>query len=196
MGEGDLERVVERCRGGDEQAWEALVDATADDMYRLAVSFTRRRSEAEDLTQEVYLRLWQNLHRWEPDTSFRAWAFRVARNLFIDAYRRASHERKATWVDPEFLESLAGGEDPHTLVVRRQRLEIARAALARLPEDLSRLLLLRDFADWSYEELADELGLPLGTVKSRLNRARRELATVISLQLVPRGSAAVAGADA
>lgn len=186
MSEGDLEAIVERCRSGDEEAWGALVDATADDMYRLAVSFTRHRGEAEDLTQEVYLRLWQNLHRWEPGTSFRAWAFRVARNLFIDAYRRAAHERKATWVDPAFLEGLAGGEDPHALAVRRQRLEMARAALARLPDELSRLLLLRDFADWSYEELAEELGVPLGTVKSRLNRARRELASVISLQLVPR----------
>lgn len=196
MSDVDLEQIVERCRGGDQQAWEALVDATADDLYRLAVSFTRNRGEAEDLTQEVFLRLWQNLHRWDSGTSFRAWAFRVARNLFIDAYRRASHERKATWVDPEFLESLAGGDDPHTLVVRRQRLEIARAALARLPEDLSRLLLLRDFADWSYEELAVELGLPLGTVKSRLNRARRELATVVSLQLVPTSTLARAEADA
>ena len=113
-----LEPIVERCRAGDEQAWEALVDATADDIYRLAVSFTRHRGEAEDLTQEVYLKLWQNLHRWEPGTSFRAWAYRVARNLFIDAYRKASHERKATWVDPEFLETLAGGDDPHTLAVR------------------------------------------------------------------------------
>lgn len=192
----DLERIVERCRQGDQQAWEELVDATADDLYRLAASFTRHRGEAEDLTQEVYLRLWQNLHRWEAGTSFRAWAFRVARNLFIDAYRRAGHERKATWVDPEFLETLAGGDDPHTLVVRRQRLEIARAALARLPEELSRLLLLRDFADWSYEELAEELGLPLGTVKSRLNRARRELASVVSLQLVPNSQPARAKAEA
>ncbi|NWF99817.1 MAG: sigma-70 family RNA polymerase sigma factor [Thermoanaerobaculaceae bacterium] len=186
MSGSELEAIVERCRNGDEEAWAALVDGTADDIYRLAVSFTRRRSEAEDLTQEVYLRLWQNLHRWEAGTSFRAWAFRVARNLFIDAYRRAVHERKATWVDPEFLEGLPGSDDPHALAVRRQRLELARAALARLPEELSRLLLLRDFADWSYEELAEELGLPLGTVKSRLNRARRELASVLSLQLVPK----------
>ncbi len=190
MSEGDLERIVEQCRHGDEHAWEALVDATADDIYRLAVSFTRHRSEAEDLTQEVYLRLWQNLHRWESGTSFRAWAFRVARNLFIDAYRRAAQERKATWVDPEFLKGLPGQDDPHALLVRQQRLEMARAALARLPEELSRILLLRDFADWSYEELAQELGVPLGTVKSRLNRARRELASVIALQLVPRTSLA------
>ncbi len=192
MSGDELAAIVERCRGGDEEAWAALVDATADDIYRLAVSFTRRRSEAEDLTQEVYLRLWQNLHRWEAGTSFRAWAFRVARNLFIDAYRRAVHERKATWVDPEFLAGLPGSDDPHALAVRRQRLELARAALARLPEELSRVLLLRDFADWSYEELAEELGLPLGTVKSRLNRARRELASVLSLQLVPK-EAGVAG---
>ncbi len=188
-----LERVVQRCRSGDDRAWEELVEATADDLYRLAVSFTRRRTEAEDLTQEVYLKLWQNLDRYVPGSSFRAWAFRIARNHFVDAYRRAHHERAATWVDPEFLETLPGGDDPHTQVVRRQRLELARGALAKLPEELARLVLLRDLADWSYEELAEELELPLGTVKSRLNRARRELAAVMAAELRPRAVRAGAG---
>lgn len=188
-----LERIVERCRAGDDSAWEELVDATASDLFRMAVSFTRQRSEAEDLTQEVFLKLWQNLHRYEPGSTFRAWAFRIARNMFVDAYRRARAERSATWVDPEFLEMLPGGEDPHTSTVRRQRLEMARTALGRLPEDLSRLILLRDFADWSYEELAAEFSLPLGTVKSRLNRARRDLAEVVGATLVPHPAAVRAG---
>lgn len=169
-------------------AWAELVDATADDIYRLAVSFTRNRAEAEDLTQDVFLKLWQNLHRYIPGSSFRAWAYRVARNLFVDAYRRARDVRQATWVDPEFLDMLPGSDDPHTQAVRSQRLQIARTALARLPEELAQLLLLRDFADWSYEELAAELDVPLGTIKSRLNRARRELASVVGLHLVPRAS--------
>lgn len=188
-----LEIIVERCRSGDQEAWEHLVDATAADIYRLAVSFTRNRAEAEELTQEVFIRLWQNLPRFQSGSSFRAWAMRVARNLFIDAYRRCREERKATWVDPEFLEQLPGGEDPHTQAVRRQRLEMARAGLDRLPEELSRLILLRDFADWSYEEIAGELDMPLGTVKSRLNRARRELAAVMTLQLAVRSPAVAFG---
>jgi RNA polymerase sigma-70 factor (ECF subfamily) len=159
-----IERIVERCRQGDDRAWEELVTATADDIYRLAVSFTRHRGEAEDLPQEVDLRLWQNLHRYQSGSSFRAWALRIARNLFVDAYRRAA-AAQATWIDPS-LESLPGGDDPHTSTVRQQRLEMARSALGRLPEDLAKLILLRDFADWSYEELAEELTLPLGTVKS------------------------------
>jgi RNA polymerase sigma-70 factor (ECF subfamily) len=190
-----LEGVVERCRSGDERAWEELVDATADGIFRMAVSFTRHRGEAEDLTQEVYLKLWQNLHRYVADASFRAWAFRVARNLFVDAYRRSREQRKATWVDPEFLEMLPGGEDPHTRAVRRQRLEMAKSALERLPEDLAQLIMLRDFADWSYEELAEEMSIPVGTVKSRLNRARRELAAAVTLQLTPRVRVATSGAE-
>ena len=181
-----LEGIVERCRAGEDRAWEQLVDATADDIFRMAVSFTRHRGEAEDLTQEVFLKLWQNLHRYLPGSSFRACAYRVARNLFVDAYRRSREQRKATGVDPEFLETLPGGEDPHTRAVRHQRLELARAALERLPDELSQLIMLRDFADWSYEELAEELELPIGTVKSRLNRARRELAATVALQLTPR----------
>ncbi len=186
MKDAALESVVERCRNGDERAWQELVDATADDVFRMAVSFTRHRAEAEDLTQEVFLKLWQNLHRYVADSSFRAWAFRVARNLFVDAYRRSREQRRATWVDPEFLETLPGGEDPHTSAVRHQRLEMARSALERLPEELSQLIMLRDFADWSYEELAEELAIPVGTVKSRLNRARRDLAAEVAVQLVPK----------
>ena len=195
MNREPLEEIVERCRAGDDRAWEQLVDATADDIFRMAVSFTRHRGEAEDLTQEVFLKLWQNLHRYLPGSSFRAWAYRVARNLFVDAYRRSREQRKATWVDPEFLETLPGGEDPHTRAVRHQRLELARAALERLPEELSQLIMLRDFADWSYEELADELELPIGTVKSRLNRARRELAATVALQLTPRLRVQPAGVE-
>jgi len=190
-----LEATVERCRAGDERAWEDLVDATADDIFRMAVSFTRHRAEAEDLTQEVFLKLWQNLPRYVAASSFRAWAFRVARNLFVDAYRRAREQRRATWVDPEFLETLPGGDDPHTNAVRRQRLEMARSALEGLPEDLAQLIMLRDFADWSYEELAEELAIPVGTVKSRLNRARRELAVAVAVRLTPRMRMAPAGAE-
>ncbi len=190
-----LEAIVERCRSGDERAWEELVDATANDIFRMAVSFTRHRGEAEDLTQEVFLKLWQNLHRYTSDSSFRAWAYRVARNMFVDAYRRSREQRRATWVDPEFLETLPGGEDPHTRAVRRQRLEMAKSALERLPEELAQLILLRDFADWSYEELAAELELPLGTIKSRLNRARRELAAAVTVQLTPRVRAVPSGAS-
>lgn len=186
MDDGTLEGVVARCRTGDQRAWEELVAATVHDIYRLAISFARSRAEAEDLTQEVYLRIWQHLDHYQVGSSFRAWAYRVARNLFIDAYRRSRQERRATWVDPEFLTTLAGGEDPHTLSVRRQRLELARNALADLPEELAQLILLRDLADWSYEELARELDIPLGTVKSRLNRARRELAAAMSAVVVPR----------
>lgn len=191
MDEVTLDDVVARCRTGDQRAWEELVNATANDMYRLAVSFARSSIEAEDLTQDVYLKIWQNLDRFESGSSFRAWAYRVARNLFVDAYRRSRRERRATWVDPEYLTSLAGGEDPHTVSVRRQRLELARKALADLPEELAQLVLLRDFADWSYEELAREYEIPLGTVKSRLNRARRELAAAMTVVLTPRAAIGV-----
>ncbi len=188
-----LEVIVEKCRAGDASAWEDLVDATANDIFRLAVSFTRRRAEAEDLTQEVFVKLWQNLHQYRPGSSFRAWAYRVARNLFVDAYRKARNERAATWIDPEFLEALPGSDDPHARAVRSERLDLARRGIARIPEELGQLILLRDFADWSYDELAAELDLPLGTVKSRLNRARRELAAAMTGVLDARLAMSPAG---
>jgi len=179
MEDARLEQVVARAKAGDPLAWEELVHATADHIYRMAVSFTRNRAEAEDLTQEVYLKIWQNLGSYVPGSSFRAWAYRVAHNLFVDHYRRTRKERQATWLDEEFLATLPGGDDPFTRTLRKQRLALAHKALQQLPEELAQLLLLRDFADWSYEELAAEFDLPLGTVKSRLNRARRELAVAI-----------------
>ena len=142
-----LGRLVRRCVAGDPEAWQELVVSQHRRIYAICYRFTGSGTDAEDLTQEVFLKLWQNLHRYLPGSSFRAWAYRVARNLFVDAYRRSREQRKATWVDPDFLETLPGGEDPHTRAVRHQRLELAKAALEKLPEELSQLIMLRDFAD-------------------------------------------------
>ncbi|MCX7896197.1 MAG: sigma-70 family RNA polymerase sigma factor, partial [Thermoanaerobaculum sp.] len=164
---------------GDMAAFEEIYRRHHRRVYAICLRMLQNTSEAEDLTQEVYLRIWQNLHQYVPGLSFRAWAYRVAHNLFVDHYRRTRKAREATWLEEEFLATLPAADDPFTKAVRKQRLEIAHQALQRLPEELAQLLLLRDFADWSYEELAAHFDLPLGTVKSRLNRARRELAVTI-----------------
>jgi RNA polymerase sigma-70 factor (ECF subfamily) len=179
----DLEDTVERCRRGDEDAWTALVGTTLRPIYRLCASFAPSAAEAEELTQEVYFKLWENLHRYRPGSNFMAWAWRIARNLTIDAHRRCRREREAAWLDPEILDRLPSTEDPHQQTERRQRLRAVAAALRQIDEPLAELILLRDFADMSYQEIAEALDLPLGTVKSRLNRARLELATAVRRRL-------------
>lgn len=185
----ELEATVERCREGDEAAWSALVGTTLRPIYRLCASYAPSAAEAEELTQEVYFKLWENLHHYSPGSNFMAWAWRVARNLLIDSYRRSHRERAAAWLDPEIIERLPASDDPHEESLRRQRLRHVAAGLRQLPEELASLILMRDLAGWSYTEIAEALDLPVGTVKSRLNRARLELATVVRrrmhLRVVP-----------
>ncbi|MEE4273954.1 MAG: sigma-70 family RNA polymerase sigma factor [Thermoanaerobaculales bacterium] len=193
----ELEATVERCREGDEDAWSVLVNTTLRPIYRLCASYAPTAAEAEELTQEVYFKLWENLHRYNTGSNFMAWAWRVAKNLIIDSYRRGRREREAAWLDPEILDRLPGSDDPHEQTERRQRLRLVATALRRIDEDLASLVIMRDFAGMSYREIAEALELPLGTVKSRLNRARMELATGVrrqtQLRLVPPPTGAVEG---
>lgn len=182
----DLETTVERCRTGDEEAWRALVSATIGPLHRLCTSYAPSAAEAEEMTQEVYLRLWQNLDRYNPGSSFMAWAWRVARNLLIDSYRRCRHERQAAWLDPEVLDRLPGAGDPHGAAEHRQRLRFIAGGLRQLDLELAELILMRDFAGMSYQDIAAATEVPLGTVKSRLNRARLELATAVQRRLALR----------
>lgn len=178
-----LEATVERCREGDEDAWSALVSTTVRPIYRLCASYSPSAAEAEELTQDVYFKLWENLHRYRAGSNFMAWAWRVAKNLLIDAHRRSRRERSAAWVDPEVINHLPASDDPHEKTERQQRLRIIAGSLRQLDEDLASLVLMRDFAGMSYQEIAEALDLPLGTVKSRLNRARLDLATAVTRRL-------------
>jgi RNA polymerase sigma-70 factor (ECF subfamily) len=190
----ELEATVERCREGDEAAWSALVGTTLRPIYRLCASYAPSAAEAEELTQEVYFKLWESLHHYSPGSNFMAWAWRVARNLLIDSYRRSHRERTAAWLDPEIIERLPASDDPHEESLRRQRLRLVAAGLRQLPEELASLILMRDLAGWSYTEIAEALDLPVGTVKSRLNRARLELATVVRRRMHLRVVPPAAGA--
>jgi len=176
---GDLEVTVERCRTGDEEAWKALVSATMRPLYRLCASYARSAAEAEELTQEIYFKLWQNLSQYRAGSNFMAWAWRVGKNLLIDAHRRKRREKEAAWLDPEILDRLPGSDDPHERVEKRQRLRMVAAGLRSLESSLAELILMRDFAGMTYLEISEALDLPLGTVKSRLNRARLELAVAV-----------------
>jgi RNA polymerase sigma-70 factor (ECF subfamily) len=193
----ELETTVERCREGDEDAWSALVGATVQPIYRLCASYAPSPAEAEELSQEVYFKLWENLHRYNAGSNFMAWAWRVAKNLIIDSYRRSRREREAAWLDPEIIDHLPSSDDPAEQTERRQRLRLVATSLRQISEDLAILVLMRDFAGLSYQEIAEATELPLGTVKSRLNRARLELATAVrrrvQIRAVPPQSGMVEG---
>jgi RNA polymerase sigma-70 factor (ECF subfamily) len=170
--------LVERCRRGDELAWRELVERHARRVFGVAYRFAGRVDEAEDLTQDVFVKVYQSLGRYEPaQGAFASWLTTVARNQAIDHYRRRREEHRRTTESPELLEAMpAGGESPEGQVQRQERAQLVRRGVRNLPSELREALVLCDLRGLSYEEAAAALGVPLGTIKSRINRARLELA--------------------
>jgi RNA polymerase sigma factor (sigma-70 family) len=170
--------LVPRCRAGDEVAWRELVTRHTRKVFGLAYRFTGRVDEAEDLTQEVFVKVYQTLGRYrDGDGPFGGWLTAVARNHVIDHYRRGRQERLRRVTDPAIVESMpARQEHPIASLEREERKRLVHSGLRALPIELRLPLILCDLSGMPYEEIASELGIPLGTVKSRINRARLELA--------------------
>jgi len=170
--------LLHRCREGDQVAWRELVSRHTRRVFGLAYRFCGRVDEAEDLTQEVFVKVFQNLHRFnETDAAFSTWLTSVARNHAIDNYRRRREERLRRAQDPAILEVIgAPGDGPLGDMEREERVQLVRKGVRALPLELREPLILCDLQGVAYEEIARLLGIPLGTVKSRINRGRLELA--------------------
>lgn len=176
----DAELVL-RCRDGDDTAWAELVGRYGPKVFAIAYHLTYDRAEAEELAQDCFLKLWENLDRYEPsEASLLAWIAALSRNLCIDHYRKRRREKGFHFVSDEAVTGLLrDSADPEADSVRRQRLRLLLDAIAELPDELAQVVHLRDLDGLDYREIGDFLGLPDGTVKSRLNRARIELAKII-----------------
>lgn len=147
-----------------------------DGLYNLARWLVRDPVEAEDLVQETYLRALRGSHQFQVGTNLRAWLFQILRNTFFTQYRKRGREPEA--VDPDVLDVMAtrlgpaGGGDRHSAVSNGTLGVDLRAALQQLPEDYRSVVLLADVEDFTMTEVAQIMGCPVGTVKSRLFRAR------------------------
>jgi RNA polymerase sigma factor (sigma-70 family) len=170
--------LIRRCRGGDEAAWLELVTRHTRRVFSIAYRFAGRVDEAEDLTQEVFVKVYQSLGRYAPAAgSFEGWLSAVARNHAIDHYRRRREERLRRVETSAGLEALPSrGEGPQRTLEREERARLVRRGLRALPSELREAIVLCDLQGLSYEDVAATLGIPLGTVKSRINRGRLELA--------------------
>lgn len=175
--------LVKRCLAGEDSAWEQLLRAHSRKIYNLCYRFTGRTGEAEDLTQEVFIKVFQTLATYDAaQGSFATWLNRVARNHLVDHYRRTRKDRVTSSLEDEGagIENKPSGEEhPMALLESRERRELLQAALERLSPDMREAVILRDFQDLDYDEIAQVLRVPQGTVKSRINRGRLELAKVI-----------------
>jgi len=181
--------LVQRCLAGDETGWETLVRTHTRRVYGLCYRFTGTDSEAQDLTQEVFLRVFRMLKTFRStEGSLATWLARITRNLLIDHYRRTRHDRVTDSLEdqlPVLEESVAASARPDGMVAGREASELLQAALQKLSPDLRETVILRDLQEMEYREIAQVLDIPEGTVKSRLNRGRAELARILRKQKVP-----------
>jgi RNA polymerase sigma-70 factor (ECF subfamily) len=136
---------------------------------------------AEDLTQDVFLKLYKSLDTFDRRANFQTWLISVSRNLCIDHYRSVRKERETINrdIDPNDLSPVARTVSPLQALEQRDRVDLLRKAMAELPPTLREAVVKRDIQELSYQEIADQLNLPEGTVKSRINRGRTELARQI-----------------
>lgn len=174
--------LVRRCRAGDSAAWEQVVREYSRRVYNLSYRFTGRHESAEDLTQEVFVRVYRSLEQYDAQAGDLAnWLMRLARNLVIDDYRkrgRTPTDSGEDLMDHEYhLES--HHDAPDRGIERSERAVQVHSAINKLPPDLRECVILRDIEELAYQEIVDILRIPIGTVKSRINRGRIELSKIL-----------------
>jgi RNA polymerase sigma-70 factor (ECF subfamily) len=183
--------VVDRARSGDEDAFRELVERHQDRIFRLAIRVLRcDRSTAEDLAQEVFLRAFRGLPRFDGAVRFGIWLHKIGLNACISEYRRLRTQKRGArrtlsidaplqGTDDLHLEPPSREPDPGARADQREFAERARLALEDLPEEFRHAVLLRDMQGLSYEEIGEVLGVPPGTVRSRIHRGRSMLQDIL-----------------
>ena len=178
---GEIEALIQRCLQGDQLAWDAIVQQYRRKVFNVAYKFVGRHDEAEDLTQDIFLKIFKSLGTFDRRANFQTWLISVSRNLCIDHYRSVRLERQTIdrQVDPNELTPMSHEPGPVAAIEQQDRVVLLREALAALPQSLRTAVLMRDIQELTYQEIAHRLRLPEGTVKSRINRGRAELARQI-----------------
>lgn len=179
----DDAELVRRCLRGDAGAWETVVRTHTRRIYNLCYRFTARREEAQDLTQEVFLRVYRTLKSYDPGQgALEVWMHRLARNLLIDHYRATRHDRMSVSLEdqlPRLEEKPSAAPPPDRTAALGELSEAIQQALGQLSPDLREAVILRDLQGLEYREIAHVLDVPEGTVKSRINRGRAELGRIM-----------------
>lgn len=175
--------LIKRARTGDGGAWEEIVSLFSRRIFNLAYRFTSSVDSAEDLTQEVFIRIYRTLEQYDPKQGDLAnWLMRLARNLIIDDYRhrqRNPQNTMADTVDDHQYHLRAVGTSAQKEMERREIAAQVQEGIDKLPADLKTCVILRDIEELSYQEIVEMLEIPEGTVKSRINRGRIELAKIL-----------------
>ena len=162
--------------GGDTAAFEYLFDRYRDAIHRLFLQRTGNTEDADDLLQETFIKVYMNLHRYSPEYTFGQWLYTIARNTFIDYVRKRQDDLP---IDEKFSSPASNTPTPEESVINAQQRHQSERCIARLPENYRRLIRMRFFDEYSYEEIAVKLSLPLGTVKTQIHRARERMCRLI-----------------
>lgn len=176
-----IEATIQRAADGDQAAWDTIVRTYWRKVFNVAYRFVGTYEEAEDLTQEIFLKVFRSLATFDRRANFQTWLISISRNFCIDRYRSGRRDREvfAREVDAATVQVEAPGLNPLARVELQDRVALLREALRALSPALRTAVLLRDVHELSYQEIADQLGIAEGTVKSRINRGRAELAKQI-----------------
>jgi len=188
--EAEWQVLVERCLRGDSFAWTELVKAHHRRVYGICYRFTGSASDAEDLTQEVFLKVYGNLTAFDlARGTFQTWITTMTRNLLVDHFRRSRAQRMTDSMDAGWDGD--GDESPlsrrladhqptqHDRAVQKEIEKMVQEALTKISPELREAVILRDLQDLDYKEIAEVLRIPEGTVKSRISRGRAELARLL-----------------
>jgi len=169
--------LIEQCLAGNQMAWEQIVRQNWRKVFNVAYKFVGKHDEAEDLTQDIFLKIFKALATFDRRANFQTWIISISRNLCIDHYRSVRKERQTMARDVEMSDLQPASKDrgPYAAAEHQDLRAMLRQALETLPATLRTAVVLRDLQELSYQEIADRLGLPEGTVKSRINRGRIEL---------------------
>ncbi len=179
--------IIERCRRGDLGAFNELVRRYEKQVYNFAYRLTNNYDDASDVAQDAFVRVYNAIGTFRGDASFSTWLFRITTNVFLDERKRArAHPHSSLDEYMELDESSVArqiedpGPTPEALTEEAERNKILQKAIASLPEYQRAMVVLYHAQQKSYEEIAEIMGLPIGTVKSRLNRARLALKEKLS----------------
>jgi len=175
--------LIERCKAGDTAAWDTLIRRYEKSVYKFAYSLCRNHEEAGDIAGQVFLRLYQNLHTFRNEASFTSWLFRIVRNTYLDLCVRPAHRGHLSLdAGPGNDNEPSAGRDimdpspsPETVCLENETAQLLAKAIHHLPAYQRQVLRMYHTEGKSYEEIAEATGLSIGTVKSRLNRARTML---------------------
>jgi RNA polymerase sigma-70 factor, ECF subfamily len=174
--------LIQACKRGDREAWDKLIARYEKSVYKFAYTLARNYDDAADIAGQVFVRLYENIHTFRNDSHFTSWLFCIVRNVYVDTCIRPQHRSHLSLddgleIDGDRLarEVIDSAPSPLEASIEKEKQQVLRKAIRHLPQYQRKIMTMYHAEGRSYEEIAQETGLSLGTVKSRLSRARQML---------------------